>query len=821
MGAPERVPGYGRVYPYEATACKFLLGGIGTGNVSVGTRGNLCDWEIFGKPGKGNRLPWTFFAIWAKGRQSGTQDTRVLESRLYPPHTRPAGYQAHEAAGMRRFERSSIRGCTPFVEVKLEDDTFPLCVSLEAFTPFIPLNAKDSGFPGGVLRYRVKNGTDEPFDVTVAGSLANAVGFDGYDLFDYMRLKAPVRNTYRETETVKGLFFTSDELPADDLTSGSMALLTRAENEVTVKESWLRGPWWDGVHDFWDDFSDDGRLSFHSEFQGRESLFHWVPHNRYGSLGVCRTVPPGEEAVFEFALMWYFPNRPQGWEGHAAGYHPSHGVARHYFSTLWPDAFAAGEDLFCRLPELERLSRAFTQALYESTLPEPVIEALSNNLTVLRSPTCFRLEDGTFLSWEGCFDQRGSCEGNCTHVWNYAQSAAFLFPELEQSMRRTEFLLETDDDGRMAFRTLQVFGDEKWDMDPAADGQMGCILRLYRDWKLSGDDDLLQKLWPRASAALDFAFRYWDSDGDGVLDARQHNTYDIEFYGPNSLCNSLFLAALKAGEQMAAAVGDKAHAVKYKEAFEQGSRRTDELLWGGEYYVQRLDDPDSYRYQYGEGCLSDQVFGQLVAHVCGLGYVLPQEHVKQAVRSVFRYNFRERLADHQNVQRTYGLNDEAGLLLCSWPHGGRPRLPFVYSDEVWTGIEYQVAAHLMYEGYIEEGLRLVEAVRGRYDGFARNPWDEIECGHHYVRSLASWSLLLALSGYEYDLTKHQIAFQPRINQEDFRCFFSNATQWGIYSQKRDPRTGEWDRRVQVLYTVPDSSKSIVQDENSGIQKVKK
>lgn len=804
MGAPERVPGYGRVYPYEATACKFLLGGIGTGNVSVGTRGNLCDWEIFGQPGKGNRLPWTFFAIWAKGKQSGAQDTRVLESQLYPPHTRPAGYQAHETAGMRRFARSSIRGCTPFVEVALEDETFPLRVALEAFTPFIPLNAKDSGFPGAVLRYRVTNTSAEPFDVTVAGSLANAVGFNGYDLFDYMQLKAPVKNTYRETDGVKGIAFTSDELPADDLTFGSMALLTRAENDVTVKESWLRGPWWDGVHDFWDDFSDDGRLSFRSEFHGKDSLFNWVPHNQYGSLGVCRTVAPGEEAVFEFVLTWYFPNRPKGWEGHAAGFHPSHGVVRHYFSTLWPDAFAAGEDLLRRLPELERLSRAFTTALYESTLPQPVIEALADNLTVLRSPTCFRLEDGTFLSWEGCFDQRGSCEGNCTHVWNYAQSAAFLFPELEQSMRRTEFLLETDDEGRMAFRTLQVFGDEKWDMDPAADGQMGCILRLYRDWKLSGDDVLLRELWPKAGAALDFAFSNWDSDGDGVLDARQHNTYDIEFYGPNSLCNSLFLAALKAGEQMAAAVGDDARAKKYRDAFETGSRRTDELLWGGEYYVQRLENVDDYRYQYGKGCLSDQLFGQLVAHVCGLGYVLPEEHVRQAVRSIFRYNFRERLSEHQNVQRTYGLNDEAGLLLCSWPHGGRPRLPFVYSDEVWTGIEYQVAAHLMYEGYIDEGVRLVEAVRGRYDGIARNPWDEIECGHHYVRSMASWSLLLALSGYEYDLTKHQVAFQPRINQEDFRCFFSNATQWGVYSQKRDPATGKWERRAEVLYTAPQS-----------------
>lgn len=744
-----------------------------------------------GDPGKGIHFPYSFFALWAKGEKT-EPIARVLEARMQPPYTCSHGYISADVAGLPRFERSSFSAAYPFVNVELEDSKLPLGVELEAFTPFIPLNTKDSGIPGAVIRYKVKNNSDEAMEATVVSSLANAVGFDGYDLFDNLLVKKPVKNQYLEQGRMKGLLYTSPELEENDFYNGSMAVMT-GEDCVTVKEAWLSGAWCDGIHDFWDDFSEDGKLEFHSEFQGKESKFNELSDLRIGSLGVCKTIPAHGEAVFEFILTWYFPNRPKYWGGHVCPEDRTKKVIEHnYYAGFQKNARDYGVYLYENLERLEKDSRAFTRTLYGSTLPDYVIEALANNITVLRSPTCFRISDGTF-------PQHGSCEGNCTHVWNYAQTAAFLFPELEQSMRRTEFLLETDEKGLMAFRTLQVFGDKKWDMLPAADGQMGTILRLYRDWRLGAGDELLKETWEKAALALDFAFTYWDFDGDCVLDDQQHNTYDIEFYGPNSLSNTLFLAALKAGGEMAEYLGDKAHAEKYKAAFEKGSEKTDALLWGGDYYIQVIEDINAYKYQYGTGCLADQVFGQMLAHLNHLGYVLPKEHMKKAVRAVFENNFKETMEDHVNVQRTYALNQEKGLVLCSWPEGGRPKLPFVYSDEVWSGIEYQVAAHLIFEGYVEEGLAVVKAVRERYNGYDWNPWNEVECGNHYVRSMASWSVLIALSGYQFDLVNNTIGFAPAIHKDDFRCFFSNAKNWGVYSQKRNPETGKLETKVEILY----------------------
>jgi uncharacterized protein (DUF608 family) len=250
---------------------------------------------------------------------------------------------------------------------------------------------------------------------------------------------------------------------------------------------------------------------------------------------------------------------------------------------------------------------------------------------------------------------------------------------------------------------------------------------------------------------------------------------------------------------MASVMGDGERSARYRRALEEGSSRMDSLLWNGEYYVQKLPDVDAYRYQYGEGCLSDQLLGQCLAHVAGLGYILPKDHVATAIESVYRHNFAADLHGKPNAQRTYVLDGESGLLLCTWPRGGRPRLPFVYCDEVWTGIEYQVATHLIYEGLVDEGLRIVKAVRDRHDGVKRNPWNEVECGHHYVRSLASWGLLTALSGFRFDLGKKRISFSPVINAEDFSCFFSTGCAWGVYRQRVDARTGKrtWD--VEVMH----------------------
>jgi non-lysosomal glucosylceramidase len=390
---------------------------------------------------------------------------------------------------------------------------------------------------------------------------------------------------------------------------------------------------------------------------------------------------------------------------------------------------------------------------------------------------------------------------NCTHVWNYEQSLAHLFPELERTMRETDFGHNTLEDGRMPFRTLLplqegVFWGGWGTARVAADGQMGCVLKLYREWQYSGDTGFLRRLWPAAKRAIAFAWekhppsddpadRGWDEDMDGVMEGKQHNTYDIEFYGPNTMMGTLYLGALRAGEAMASALGDTEAAAKYHVLYEKGRRRLDAELWSGEYYIQKLEDVNFKRYQYGAGCLSDQMLGQWFAAVAGLGYLLPAERVRQTLRSIFHYNWKSDLGDHHNCQRTYALNDEAGLLTCTWPSGGRPIYPFPYADEVWTGIEYQVAGHLLFEGLLEEGLAIVKGVRDRYDGERRNPWDEFECGHHYARAMASWSVLTALSGYQYSAPAQILELRPKLSAENFQCLFTAGDAWGEFSQRTE------------------------------------
>ena len=477
---------------------------------------------------------------------------------------------------------------------------------------------------------------------------------------------------------------------------------------------------------------------------------------------------------------------------------------RNHYGTMFKDAWDVAAYTARNLERLEKDTRAFQQALVGSTLPSAALDAVSSQMSILRTNTCLLLEGRRFFAFEGSNDDAGCCPMNCTHVWNYEQALAHLFPALERSMRITDFTDNVLDDGAMAFRTLLPVGRAHWKFKPAADGQMGCVMKLYREWQLSGDEPFLRELWPAAKRALEYAWTYWDADQDGVMEGEQHNTYDIEFYGPNTMMGTLYLGALLAGERMARAVGDTAAADRYHAVFESGRPKLDRELWANGFYVQRVPDlkdittldvanqeawhasaieQGGVKYQYGDGCLSDQLLGQWFAAVVGLGHVLPADHVRETLTSIYRHNFKHNFTDHSNTQRIYALNDEKGLLLCSWPNGNRPKLPFVYSDEVWTGIEYQVAAHLIYEGLVMEGLAVTKAVRDRYDGQRRNPWNEVECGNHYARALSSWSLLTALSGYHYSAPDRRLAFAPRLNAADFRCLFTTGSGWGTFTQK--------------------------------------
>ncbi len=771
----------------------FPLGGIGTGSVGLGGDGGLRDWQIFNRPNHGWYAPKTFPVVWA--REEGKQAVcRVLQAPPQPPYIHGGGGDPFAAGeGLPHMDDATFRGEYPFAWVEFHSRALPLRVSLEAYNPFIPSDPEGSGYPAAILRYTLENPRRRPVDVTVAWSVLNMVGAIGAaerdPVFGNVEFGYGQNvNFYKEGRGLRGLLFTSEKWPADHPRFGSMALLT-PERKVTVLKYWKRAPWFTPMHDFWDTFFADGR------FQDRDYPPSDDKTTDAGALGIVARLKPGETRTVTFYLTWYFPNFEKYWgdapccasPGCGDSPKPRRAVWKNHYASRFKDAFDVAADLHAAEKRLHEATRRFHATLFGSTFPPEVLDAVSSQMAILKTPTVLRLEDGTFYGWEGCAAIAGCCEGSCTHVWNYQQALPFLFPSLERSMRDADYRYNLRPDGSMCFRLQLPLGTPPNDFHACGDGQMGGVIKTYRDWKISGDDAWLRHLWPSVKASLEYAWTHWDPEKKGVMEDIQHNTYDIEFLGPNPLMGAFYLAALTAGAAMARHLGETEKAEEYLEVCRRGRAYLDTTLFNGQYYEQQYEPAKAPEYQFGRGCLSDQMLGQWMAQVAGLGDILDKRHVRAALKSIYRYNWKRSLSEHANAQRVYALNDEAGLLLCTWPRGGRPAVPFPYSDEVWTGIEYQVACHLILEGFVEEGLTIVKGARDRHDGLRRNPWDEFECGHHYARAMSSYGLVTALSGFVFDKGAGVIGFHPRVHREDFSAFWALDGCWGVYAQTLGPK----------------------------------
>jgi non-lysosomal glucosylceramidase len=758
------------------------IGGIGTGTISLGGRGDLRDWEVVNRPAKGFAPSPAFFALWTRP-EGGEPVTRALEGPLDPALFEGAHGSQTANHGLPRFRECVFEAAYPFGQVLLSDPEVPLNARLEAFNPLIPADADRSGIPVAALRFVLTNRTDVPVEASVCGSIRNFIGADGSG-----GEPSGNRNEYRESGGISGVFMRSDGVDPGSELWGTMALTTTGPGGVTCRTAWPELSWGGSLLDFWDDFSADGRIE---ERSGDAPV---------ASLAASLEVPPGGEESVTFLISWHFPNR-MAWScgsGEVRGYSRER-IGNHY-ATLYTDAWDVAEKTARELSNLEEDTLRFVESFRRSDLPEAVKEAALYNLSTLRTQTCFRDESGRLYGWEGCSDAEGCCPGSCTHVWNYEQATAFLFGDLARSMREEEFLLATRDDGHMSFRVGLPAGREtEWGL-AAADGQMGCIMKLYRDWQLSGDERLLRRLWPKAKKALEFCWIQggWDADRDGVMEGCQHNTMDVEYYGPNPQMGTWYLGALRVAEEMACHLGEEEFAGECRDLFERGSRWLDENLFNGEYYEHQVRplraseiasglrhesmgarDLEEPELQLGPGCLVDQLVGQYMAHVCGLGYLLDPENVRSTLRAILRHNRRRGFFGHFNPMRSFALGDETALLMASYPRGGRPERPFPYHDEVMTGFEYTAAVHMLYEDMSEEGLECISDIRGRYDGRRRNPFDEAECGHHYARAMASWGAVLALTGFRYGGVEQEMRFAAGFS----RTFWSNGYAWGGSRQR--------------------------------------
>jgi uncharacterized protein (DUF608 family) len=787
------------------------IGGIGTGTVSLGGRGQLTDLEIYNRPWKGNVPRNTFFALWFKQRGKPAA-AKLLEREFLPPFTdlNGGGYEQNHASGAPRMREAIFTGEYPFGRVELRDPDVPLRVELEAFNPFIPLDDDNSSIPCALFRWRFTNSSTQSVQAAFLTAFSNPInklklGEEGWQPTVNGYVPGGSTNAARVlvhdtgAASLRGIDMTNPSIdPASEFYGSAFVGLVADPSGLPPGElqtHWYQGGWWDGLQMLWNDFSADGHIE--------ERLDEFaVPAGRFNecSQNVPFSLKPGETREFTVLFTWHLPNIRNYWNTGE----PVHDAMLHtWYSTRWANAWEVATYVADHLEQLERDTRLWHDTFFNSSLPPAVLDAASSQASILRTTTCLRLDDGRLHAFEGCHCASGCCPMNCTHVWNYEQAVAFLFPRLERTMRLTDFTHNTDSNGKMVFRTLlPLSSDAFWSFTAAADGQMGTILKAYREWQLSGDDAFLRHVWPGIQRAIAYAWdnsnpQAWDRDKDGVMEGRQHNTYDIEYFGPNTMTGSLYLGALKACAEIATYLGETDKAVEYQAIYDSGRQQVEGTLWNGEYYEQKIMVSDLLivpeelqspldpfpKYQYGKGCLSDQLLGQWLSHVVGVGYVLDPRHVKRAMQSIYKYNWCESLRDIPNMQRVYGLNDEAGLAIVTWPNGGRPQLPSVYGDEVWTGIEYQVAAGLIYEGEVNAGLSIVEGVRARYDGVRRNPWNEFECGNHYARAMSSWSLVPALSGYHYSAPEQRIGFAPKVNPDRFTCIWSTGSGWGQFSQR--------------------------------------
>ena len=757
------------------------LGGIGTGTVSLGGRGDLRDWEIMNRPAKG--------FIPSVAQRVGPSFVLNMQTKNCEPVTRlcegPLELAEYEGSsgstavnhGLPRFSKCNFGASYPFGQVRLSDPKTPLEVTINAFNPLVPADADASGIPVAVLRFELHNRTKKNVTATLCGSLPNFIGNDGSTNTNCDR-----RNRFRKADKFCGVFMDAQRLKNHSAQRGTIALTTLSKSGVSHRTDWnSQAGWGSAAHDFWKDLQSDGVLDNPKRGKSRMPI---------GSLAVKTTVPAGKTKEVTFLLTWHFPNR-QIWK-------PSKDckkseVVCNYYTTQYRDAWDVVRKLQPALKALEYRTALFVDSLCDSDLPHSVKESALFNISTLRTQTCFRTPDGHLYGWEGCGDRCGCCEGSCTHVWNYEQATAFLFGDLALGMRKVEFAHATNKKGLMAFRVkLPLKTSAKKFGAAAADGQMGCIMKMYRDWQLSGDSALLKKLWPNVKKALAFCWIRggWDADQDGVMEGCQHNTMDVEYFGPNPQMTGWYLGALRAAEEMALALNDKSFAEKCRTLFESGSAWMDKNLFNGEYYehhirpMKRDDIADGLilgmggnisrvDFQLGKGCLVDQLVGQYMAHVCGLGYLHDKRKVKKTLKSILKYNQRDGLQDHFNCMRSYVLDDEKALLMAAYP-GEMPENPFPYFTEVMTGFEYTAAVGMLYEGQTKDGLKCISNIRERYDGRKRSPFDEAECGHHYARAMASWGAVLALTGFHYSAVEKTMTFAAKPGTH----FWSTGYAWG-------------------------------------------
>ncbi len=745
------------------TGLDFPIGAVGGSVIRMNGKAERQWWQIFNnfeeRAGSGI-VPNSFFAIRTK-----TKKTTVVKA-----------LQTSSVGSFSPMDSLSFQGEFPLGWYNFGDDELPVEVTLEAYNPLIPMDMKNSSIPCGIFSITVKNTSEDKIEINLLATQQNAVGFSGYDT-----ITGPNNRQCKGYGQNKNTIIANANKTSLQMTgaTGSMQLSAYA-GEVSYAASW------EDLPSLYNDFSDDGKLT------GKKMALS--PEARKtvdGALSIGFTLQAGEEKTITFVLSWYFPKGTFGRSDIPEWYFVEGGSM---YENWWADASDVDDYVMKNFEYLDSTTRLYHETMYSSTLPRYVLDRISSNLSVLKSPTSFWTKDGYFGIWESTSNKE-EWFGNCKHVIHYAQGHARIFPELGRILRKIDLNTQTDE-GLLPARDGQLLN--------AMDGHFGTILGVYREHLLSDNNDFLSAAWPRTKKAMDYVILNYDADSDGMLSGTYHNTLDCNSSGTSPWIGSLYVAALKASSQMALLMGEDELSADYGKLSNTAAKNQNQELWSEElgYYIAKPEHLPETRLM-DKACGLDMLLGQWWANQLNLGRIYPLERSLRGLSAIHRINrFTE--DGSKRPYRDFLGNDDTGWQMFVHPDTV-PKNSIHYYCETMTGFEYAAAATMMQHGMVEQGLEIVEEISKRYDGRFRgpdevtaasnatvfgsgSPFGEDECGDYYARAMSSWSVLLALQGFIYDGPQKTIGFKPEIDPENHASFFTTSAAWGLFSQTQNEST---------------------------------
>ena len=767
------------------------LGGLGCGWFELRQDGTFANWNIFNNRPLGRGLPFPldpqtvlFFLI--RYCEVGG-NPRLVALQIEGSHN-SAGISRHEfqyifpwLSGVDTIRYSAT---VPFVKLDFSERDLSLEISLEAWSPLIPRDAKNSSLPAAFFNFSIKSTSNKPADVSILASMRNAVAYD-------------VKKRHYVSRIVDGKGYRAVEMSAAHVDPRHISYGTMGIASLAEDSHYYTG--WEHLHPYYERVLRETNLPDFDDTPGRNLTD--AKTSEISCLERCfstigRTVRLDEKQrgfSHSFVATWCFPNNyaklPGEKDDGPAGYLedvdfpgseagkisspdepkvlPRH-IEGHYYSNWFDSSSAVAAYAVENRESLLKESRRFHDAYYASTVDVAVLDQINSQLNTFRTST-WLTRAGDFGIIEGVSPTHRFAGLATTDVAMYgAVATAALFPELDRAVIRAHARMQNDNgsvahsiDFNFRQKDPREASGKRIDM-PSQFAYMA--LRAYF-W--SGDLAYLKEIWPSVQRTLEYILRERDANGDLLPDITGVMcSYDnFAMYGVAPYIASQWLAGVSAAAEAARILGDSKSEQRWREVLKKGAEKMESATWNGSYYRLYSDLGGPHGGQ-DEGVLTDQLIGQWAAHLVDLPGLLPREHVHSALRAILKYNF----------------HPEQGLRNCQWPGDGflHPVDAHCWVDQAntcWTGVELAFASFLIYEGLVEEGLMIVRQIDARYRRWGIY-WDHQEFGGHYFRPMSAWAIIPALLGHK--VRDGVATFAPRWPQRNARLFFTTAHGYGHY-----------------------------------------